>query len=459
MKLKSWLLSAASVLALSACDAPRYTSETLASDAAALSQVAPEAARERSKAAKLTGNFKTDIAQAVQKAPEYVSALSAVTEAQHLVSVSRAARKPQIQTTANLGTLSESGAGLPSNSVSGASGTLSLQQLMYDGGESAAAIDGAQAAAFIAEIEADIVANRLALQAGSTWIDLQAITAQQSALNTLMTKADQMLNQVETLVTSGMIDQSASTSAVIAVRRLELERSQLEAREMAAVSSYLKHFGARPKQINAPADIFGASDLAKIKSDWTSSPLLLQSAAQVLSAKQALLAAEGRKKPKIGLKAGLNAPKDRDEQASVALGFEVSWILGDGGRREADIAAKASRLEAAEQALEGVKLAGQEELDTAISQRNTLVKNLRTLDDQKQSAAKEIEILWSQLATGQTTVRQLIDAEVNGYRMSDARITAQAELAKLELEMLARTGLLAKKLVIRDPSAPTEATK
>ena len=45
--------------------------------------------------------------------------------------------------------------------------------------------------------------------------------------------------------------------------------------------------------------------------------------------------------------------------------------------------------------------------------------------------------MWSQLATGQTTVRQLIQAEEKAYRTSDQRISVASELLKVDFEMLA----------------------
>ena len=80
---------------------------------------------------------------------------------------------------------------------------------------------------------------------------------------------------------------------------------------------------------------------------------MAKTAAQVLSAKQSLIAAQGREKPTVGFKAGMASPMEKDERTTYAIGLEVSWIIGDGGRREADTAAQAANLKAAEQKLKG----------------------------------------------------------------------------------------------------------
>jgi adhesin transport system outer membrane protein len=153
------------------------------------------------------------------------------------------------------------------------------------------------------------------------------------------------------------------------------------------------------------------------------------------------------------------SPMEKDERTTYAIGLEVSWIIGDGGRREADTAAQAANLKAAEQKLKGSKLAGKRELDTALSRRTALTASLKTLAAQEAASQNELEINWSQLATGQTTVRQLIQAEEKAYRTSDQRISVASELLKVDFEMLATSGLLSKRLGINTNKTETKATK
>ena len=444
---------------LSACGAPQYSDLTLTSEVAALSKVAPNAAQKRSATRKPSDDFKGDLSQAVLLTPEYLAAQSAADEARYLVTVSGAARKAQLVTSANAGSIVESGAGRPSTTSKGASANLSLSRLIYDGGASVARIDSAQANLFVAETEVEIVANKIAENAGAVWIDVHNLQVREQALLDLMVKAEEMLGQMETLVSSGMIDKSASTSAEIAVRSLFLEKSNLKAQVSASMASYVKNFGFEPKDLRAAPSLLTASDLIKIEQEWSTSPIMIQSAARVLAARQNLLAARGGEEPTVGFKAGVVSPMDRGERTNFAIGLELQWVIGDGGRREANTAAQAARLAAAEQTLQGFKLAGKGELDTTLSQRANLLDSMATLGVQEELSKNELKILWSQLSTGQTSVRQLIEAEVNTYRTSDRKLMAEAELSKLELAMLSKSGLLAKKLGLKNQTTPTKAIK
>lgn len=447
------------MLALAACGAPQYSDITLNSEVAALATVANNAARQRSAASKLSGNFEVDLSRAVRLMPEYLTVQSAAAEARHLVSVSTAGRKVQVAASANLGSMVKSGAGLTSTTTNGASANLYLHQLIFDGGTSVARIDGALASVYVADTEVEIVANKVANEAGVAWIDLHNLTARGQALQALIARADKLLGQMETLVLSGMIDKSTSISGEMAVRGLLLEKTNFEAQISASTARYVKNFGGFTKNLAPPPSLLTASDLTKIQQEWSFSPFLLQSAAGVLAARQELLAAQGSEKPTVGLKAGITTPMDRGERTNFALGFEVEWLLGDGGRREATTAAKAARLAAAKQVLEGLKLAGKRELDTAVSQRVALVGSIKTLLVQEDASKKEVQILLSQLSTGQTSFRQLIEAEVNAYRNADRRLVAEAELAKLELSMLSNSGLLAKKLRLNDKKILNKVVK
>ena len=186
---------------------------------------------------------------------------------------------------------------------------------------------------------------------------------------------------------------------------------------------------------------------------------MAQAAAKVLAAKQSLIAAQGREKPTVGFKAGLASPMEKDERTTYAIGLEVSWVIGDGGRRKADTAAQGANLKAAEQKLAGAKLAGKRELDSALSRRGALIASLETLAAQEAGSQNELQIMLSQLATGQTTVRQLIQAEERAYRTSDQRISVASELLKIDFEILASSGLLSKRLGINKNKNTTKAVK
>jgi adhesin transport system outer membrane protein len=447
------------MFALSACGAPHYSTATLNSEVNALSKVSSNILSQPKLTKSLSGDFNNDLSKIVTNSSEYIVAVNNYYSASSQILVADADRELQISASANAGQTIKDGAGLASTTERGASANLSVSQLIFDGGSSVARIDQARANAFIAEMDVELAANSIAKDAAVSWIDLDTLLKRDTRFEALMTKTEKMLAQMATLVASGMVDKSASASAEIAARSLSLEKANLDAQIAAASASYMKFFGTVPKDLSTPPSLLTAADLAHIQRNWNRAPIMAKTAAQVLSAKQSLIAAQGREKPTVGFKAGMASPMEKDERTTYAIGLEVSWIIGDGGRREADTAAQAANLKAAEQKLQGAKLAGKRELDTALSRRTALTASLKTLTAQEVASQNELEINWSQLATGQTTVRQLIQAEEKAYRTSDQKISVASELLKVDFEMLATSGLLSKRLGINTNKTETKATK
>ena len=447
------------LFALSACGAPQYSPAKLNSEVNELSKVPSGVLSQLELTKTLSGDFKNDLSKIVISSPEYIASISAYKSSSSQILVADADRELQISASANAGQTVKDGAGLSSTSERGASANFSVSQLIFDGGSSVAKIDQARANAFIAEMDVELVANSTAKDAAISWINLDTLYKRDARFQALITKTEKMLTQMDTLVASGMIDKSASASAEIAARALSLEKANINAQITAASASYMKFFGAVPKNLSTPPSLLKATDIAHIQSNWNRAPILAQTAAQVLAAKQSLIAAKGREKPTVGFKAGMASPMEKDERTTYAVGLEVSWIIGDGGRREANTAAQAANFKAAEQKLKGAKLAGKRELDTALSRRRALITSLETLTAQEAASQNELKIMLSQLATGQTTVRQLIQAEEKAYRTSDQRISVASELLKIDFEMLASSGLLSKRLGINTNKRTTKAVK
>ena len=447
------------MLALSACGAPQYSTSKLNSEVNALSKVPSDILSQPKLVKTLSGNFNSDLSKIVTNSPEYIASMSSYKSSLSQILVADADRELQISASANAGQTVKDGAGLSSTTERGASVNLSASQLIFDGGSSVAKIDQARANAFIAEMEVELAANTTAKNAAVSWINLDTLYKRDTRFQALITKTEKMLTQMETLVASGMIDKSASASAEIAARALSLEKANLDAQISAASASYMKFFGTAPKNLSTPPSLLATADIAHMQSNWNRAPIMAQTAAQVLAARQSLIAAQGREKPTVGFKAGMASPMEKDERTTFAVGLEVSWIIGDGGRREANTAVQAANLKAVEQKLEGAKLAGKRELDTALSRRAALIASLETLAAQEAASENELEIMLSQLATGQTTVRQLIQAEEKAYRTSDQRISVASELLKIDYEMLASSGLLSKRLGINTNKNTTKAVK
>ena len=69
-------------------------------------------------------------------------------------------------------------------------------------------------------------------------------------------------------------------------------------------------------------------------------------------------------------------------------------------------------------------------------------RSLPLLQEKLRLSQSEAETARSQLLTGQSNLRQLVEAEIGMYRTQDQEIAMQAELQILLLTIAARTGAL-----------------
>lgn len=436
-------LSAAVIL--SACGAPKATPESISAEVRALTESAPKTDVALTAAPKMSGNFLPDLKRAVLAAADYRAAQSAAAEAEMALEGARSLRRPQVELDGTAGSLREVGK-TTSSTTTGLSANLFLRQIVYDGGESVAQIDGAAAATFAAKTRAAEQASTIAQEVGAAWIDLWQFDARRALLASHAKEGREMLASMQNLIDSGMIDRSVTTSAEIALRDLDLETLSLETQLEDARLRFARYLGKAPNSVGKPTPILNERDLTELETTWIDAPALQSAAAGVLVSRQELAAAQARMKPSAGLRAGVTSPTSSTDTTDYVVGLELRWILGDGGRRKADVAAKEARLASSQATLEGLKQRGKVELDSGLSRRSALIASLTKLRAQDAATAEENKILWSQLTTGQTSMRQLIDAEITAYRSADRRISAEAELLRLDLEIAGRSGLLLKKI-------------
>jgi outer membrane protein TolC len=89
-------------------------------------------------------------------------------------------------------------------------------------------------------------------------------------------------------------------------------------------------------------------------------------------------------------------------------------------------------------------------MNISVARLDAIERSLPVVTQREALAAERIETLQSQLATGQTGLSQLIDAEIELYRVRDQLVTMRAEREILFLTTGARLGLLARQIGLLD---------
>lgn len=391
-------------------------------------------------AAPVPARFDAALKAAVLADPGYRAALAAEAEALAAIGGAEAALRPQVSGSATAGAIRETD---PEDTAAGLAGELSLSQLLFDGGAARGAIGRARAAALAAMAAREERANAAALEAARAWVELWHLDARIALLEDRTRALDGLVVQIERMAETGLVDKSALDAARRKIVDVDLAQAELAGQRAAVQSRFRRQFGALPAQLAEPRDFLGPDGLRAFAGAWQKAPGLRRAAAELLVAEAGVAEAAAAFRPKVALQAGLASPMEEDESTDVTAGLRLSYTFGDGGRRQAALAAARERARALAAALEEARDRAEEEMRIAIDRLAAIDRALPLIARKIALSASEAQVARSQLVTGQSNLRQLVDAEIERYRAEDQRLQMQAERLVLHLSIMAGAGELA----------------
>jgi outer membrane protein, adhesin transport system len=432
------LLIPAMVLGMAGCGAAPMggaaMSEVLRAELDALAAEAKEPVS-------LADGFAPAVARAVETNAGYRAALAQERDAASRVGVAESVRRPQLTANANLGAIREVGEG--ASTSAGIAGGISLSQLVFDGGESVAAINRATAEALGARAERAVRANELALEASRAWIDAWQYRERLGLLRARTEEMDTLVGQIERMATNGLLDRAARDSARRQIVDIQLEETRLQADLAESEVRFRRHFRQAPGQLSRPTDV-NTPAVARAQADaWNKAPGIESRAAGVIAARHAVEEAEAAFGPRIRLQTGLRTPLESGDPTSGNLGVGFEYGVLDGGRRVKQLEAAIARRAAAEGQLSEAQTALEAELQAALARLAGIERSMPLVAEQIRLSDSEARTARSQIATGQSNLRQLVEAEIQNYRARDRQIAMQAEKQLLLMAIAARSGALA----------------
>ena len=406
---------------------------------------APQAQASRS-AVSLEGGLAKAVLRAVQANDGYKAAEALEVAAMGRIGVATSARRPQASGNANLGGIRESGGNTPDETTTGIAGGVNLSQLIYDGGESTAAVNQATAEALAAQAEREARGNELALEAARAWIDVWQFEERLRLLRSRTSEMDMMVSQMERMAANGFVDRAALDSARRQIVDITLEETRLDADLREARVRFQRFFNQEPGRLARPEDVITLAEARAAAKAWQQSPGLERSAAELLVARSAVASAEAAFRPRARLQAGVTSPMQEGESTDTSVGVVLEYTFGDGGRRKAQLEAAQARATAVEAQLSDAQRTLEAELDAALTRLVAIERSMPLVAEQIRLSASEAETSRSQITTGQSTLRQLVEAEIENYRAQDRQIAMRAERQTLLLTIAARTGELARQI-------------
>lgn len=404
-------------------------------------------------AVNLGAGFAPAVRAAVETNEGYRAALALEDEAMGRIGVAQSARRPQWSGNANLGGIQETGGSAPDKTTKGVAGGMTLSQLLYDGGETVAGVNQATAEALAARAERQVKGNDLAMQSARAWIDVWQVQERLALLAKSTSEMNELVMQIDRMATSGMIDRAALSGARGEIIDIRLEEVRLQSDLHEAQVRFERYFNQAVGTVARPGEVVTLAEVRAAAQAWQQSPGLQRSAAEVLIARSAVTVAQAAFRPRAHLKTGLTSPMDAGESTDTSVGIAVEYTFGDGGRRRSQLDAANARVVATEAQLTDAQRSLQAEMDAALTQLSSIERSMPLLEERMRLSGVEADTARSQISTGQSSLRQLIGAEIATYRACDRHIMLLAERHFLLLSIAAMTGALEQEIGL-DHSAP-----
>ena len=442
MHAKPYTIAAALVF-LASCVAPTEISEmrtiveerlTTSASGAPISEAQPIA---------LAQGLAPALRAAVTTNQGYLGALALEAEAMGQVGVAASARRPQLTGNANVGGIRETGTSANTTTM-GVAGGVNLSQLVYDGGASASAMNRYTALALSAQAGRVAQGNEIALTAARAWIDLWQYSERLRLMQARTSEMDTLVAQIERMASNGMLDKASLENAQGQIVDIKLEESRLIAGQAEAQVLFQRFFNAKPANVTKPSELVSAAQARSLAQDWQTAPGLQRQAAEVLAAQAAVGEAQSAFKPRARLQAGARSPLESGESTDLTVGLSLEYSFSDGGRRTRQLEVAEARVAATNAQLSDAQRGLEAELQAGLSRLASIERAMPLLADKLRLSRSEAETSRSQMLTGQSNLRQLVEAEIEIYRAQDQQIAMQAERQTLLLTIAARTGALSR---------------
>jgi len=386
--------------------------------------------------------FQSALREAVLSSQRFDAAVSRYRVADATIRVSQSQTRPQLAASGMAGAAGEG------SLTTAARAEISLSMLVFDGGTARSEINSATARAYAARSGVAVTGNEIARDAALAWIDLWYNTSRLSLLRSRLSEVEPIVERLERLISSGIVDRAALSSARRDVLEIRLEETRLIASVQDAQERFHRYFGSRPQSVPAPARLFTASEMNQMASIWQRAPRLEVAAAELIAAEEDVAAARARFRPRVNLRTSARSPTSSGGNPDATVGIVAEFVFNDGGRRAADVERLERLLQAGQAEFEDAKNAAQVDAQTALARYRSLVQSIGVLEQQIEQLEIERSTLQSQITSGQASIRQLVEAEVAYYQARGRRLEIDSEIRKHEVALGFTTGEFLRNLSI-----------
>lgn len=367
----------------------------------------------------------------VTNSAEILAAEIEILDAKREAEVIATAKELQINSSLQAGSMSIS------DEKNGALGTLNVDQLISDFGQTDSKILQANANVELASlnylntIDNQLLQAALALNAWEAGYELMNLTYSKQVL------AAPLVDNLRRLSSAGQIDAIQLSTAEQSLAQLELTKVQTRNAINKAEVTIKKYFNETPDKLNIDLQDLArfVGKLEKFKPSRSLTYRLTEKRKTV--ADLSLLVHKSSDKGSLVARSKIDVPAANNMDADASVGFVYSKNLRDGGRHEKITKQLETKIRQAEADLLAVSV----ELKTRNRDLQTERSYLKSASQLRleliANVEDQISQLEDQLSIGSTSFNELLSAHIELYQLQRDEIEASSELNKVNLELIA----------------------
>lgn len=386
---------------------------------------------------------KAAILQAVLASDRYQSAVNYEVATINDIDTARSVLQPQISLVSRVGQIKKIGGVDAGKNESGAAAGLTATQLLYDGGVSKAASERAVAASIEARARKMALANQIAYDALSAWIAHWQTNQRLALANEQSNELGSILAQIERMYSNGMIDRGTIEVAKRKISQADLRLIELRAGSAVATLDLRRYFSSELPANILPTDFLNSGVVLKSIEEQSSSPTIQEAAARLVASELSVTSAQAAMSPTVSLEGGLNSPTTANGSGDASIGIVLEYRFGSGGKLEAELKSAQAQQSAVESDLASKKEELKFQLNADLSRFAAIEQTLEVQKSQVVLLERELETLTSQLATGQSSLSQVMESKLALFQTKDMIIITRAEKMGILASIAAKTGYLA----------------
>jgi len=181
--------------------------------------------------------------------------------------------------------------------------------------------------------------------------------------------------------------------------------------------------------------------IALSDTSFLNAPAVRESALRVILAEKQLAIARSAFYPKVTAEAGSASPMDPNESLSAQAGVRLTYQLGDGGARAANLSMAKADKEKAKRAAELI-VGDTKKTLRALSARIDNIAEVHRLSEKKLPIlVDQLKVAESQIQTGQANIQKVFEAKLKVNDLERRIRRSRVELVKAKLDMAAALGL------------------